>query len=424
MTVESLFTQALGLADPWFVESLELDPDGKQLRIRIDFLRGAKFHHQDDEQNAPSLHPVHDTVERQWQHLNFFQYHTVITARLPRIKLPDGSVRNVQVPWARPQSGFTLMMEAFLLSLARCMSVAEASRLTGISQDRIWHLIRSRVTEAWKEQDWQSVKRIGVDETSTRKGHNYATAFCELHGQEIERGHGAAKVTRLLFFTPGKDKETFARFVDELKAREVEPAQIEEIAMDMSPAFISAAAEHFPTSVLSFDRFHVMKLCGQAIEEVRKQVVAQEGKLPKGAMWALRGNPENLKAHQLELRAKLCKEHKTLARALTLRDYLSDTWNYAEKEAAEEHLRSVLSWLRRSRLAPFVKLGKALKKHWDGIIGYYKNFTTSAAMESLNSRLQQARARARGYRLFANFQAIAYWIAGGFKINTNFTVTH
>lgn len=188
MTVESLFTQALGLADPWFVESLELDPDGKQLRIRIDFLRGAKFHHQDDEQNAPSLHPVHDTVERQWQHLNFFQYHTVITARLPRIKLPDGSVRNVLVPWARPQSGFTLMMEAFLLSLARCMSVAEAARLTGVSQDRIWHLIRSRVTEAWKEQDWQGVKRIGVDETSTRRGHNYATAFCEIQGQETERG--------------------------------------------------------------------------------------------------------------------------------------------------------------------------------------------------------------------------------------------
>jgi transposase len=423
MTVESLFTQALGLAHPWFVETLEFDPDGKQLLIHIDFVRGSKFANPQDPTDTQE-HSVHDTVERKWQHLNFFQYHTIITARLPRIKLPDGSVRNVQVPWGRPQSGFTLMMEAFLLGLVRCMTVAETSRLTGISEDRIWHLVRTRVNEAWKEQDWKSVKRTGVDETSTRKGHNYATAFCEIQGEETERGHGAAKITRLLYFTPGKDKETFARFVAELKARGVDPAQIEELAMDMSPAFISAAQEHFPNAVLSFDRFHVMKLCGQAIDEIRKQLVSSYGKLPKGAMWALRGNPDNLKAHQLELRENLCKEHKVLARAMALRDYLSDTWNYAHKGDAEEHLKGVLSWLSRSRLAPFVKLGKSLRKHWDGIIGYYKNFTTSAAMESLNSRLQQARARARGYRRFENFQAIAYWIAGDLKINTRYTPTH
>ena len=146
---------------------------------------------------------------------------------------------------------------------------------------------RPERSEAWKQQDWKSLKRAGVDETSTRKGHNYATAFCEIQGQETERGHGAAKVNRLLFFTPGKDKETFARFVKELQVREVDPAQIEELAMDMSPAFIAAAGEHFPNAVLSFDRFHVMKLCGQAIAEIRKELVNTHGKLPKGAMWAL-----------------------------------------------------------------------------------------------------------------------------------------
>lgn len=423
MNVESLFTQALGLAQPWFVDSLKLDPENKQLYIHIDFTRGSKFPNPQDPSD-PQQHSVHDTVERQWQHLSFFEYHTIITARLPRIKLPDGTVRNVHVPWSRPQSGFTLMMEAFLLSLARCMSVAEASRLTSISEDRIWHLIRSRVGEAWKEQDWQEVKRVGVDETSTRKGHNYATAFCEIQGQETQRGQGAAKITRLLYFTPGKDKETFTRFAKELKERTVEPEQIEEIAMDMSAAFIAAAGEHFPKAVLSFDRFHVMKLCGQAIDEVRKDLVSSHGKLPKGAMWALRGNPENLKSHQLELRQQLCKEHSVLARAMALRDYLKDTWNYDCKEAAEEHLKGVVSWLSRCRIASMVKLGESLRKHWDGILGYYKNFTTSAAMESLNSRLQHARARARGYKRFENFQAIAYWIAGNLKINTSYSPTH
>lgn len=120
------------------------------------------------------------------------------------------------------------------------MSVAEASRLTGVSQDCIWHLISSRVDEALNDQDWQ----------------------------------------------------------------------------------------------------------GNA--EARKQVVIKEGKLLRRSKTALSGNIENLKAQQLVSREKLIKEHKILARALTLRDHLSDTWNYSTKELAEEHLRSGLSWMRSS----------------------------------------------------------------------------
>ena len=73
------------------------------------------------------------------------------------------------------------------------------SKQSGVSQDRIWHLIRSRVEEAWNEADWKSLERLGVDETSTRKGHKYGTAFLEINGRETVRGEGASKVARLLF---------------------------------------------------------------------------------------------------------------------------------------------------------------------------------------------------------------------------------
>lgn len=422
MTPEHLFTQALGLVSPWKVVSANFDANAKSLELVIDFPPGSRF--PDPDSDSDELCPVHDTVQRTWQHLNFFEHATTLRARVPRIKTSDGSVKNAALPWARPSSGFTLLMEAYLLLLAKVMPVTEVSKQSKVSQDRIWHLIRSRVKEAWEKTDWTSLHRLGVDETSTRKGHSYGTAFLEIDGQETQRGKGASKVARLLFFTPGKDKKTFEEFCAELKKRGVEQSQIEEIAMDMSKAFIAGAGEHFPQASLCFDRFHVMKLCGKAIDEVRKDVVSESGTLPKGAMWALRGNVDNLSEKRLALRQTICREHAKIGKAMAIRDYLSDTWNYAEVEDAHEHLKAVISWCSRSRMEPFVKLARSLRAHLTGILGYFKNYTTSAAIEAINGHLQLARRRARGYRNFANFQAIAYWIAGGLQIPVPTNTTH
>lgn len=420
MAVELLFTQALGLTSPWKVVSADFDPKTKSLELVLDFEVGSRF---TDPESGESC-PVHDTVQRTWQHLHFFEHRTTLRARVPRIKTPSGKVKNVEVPWARPQSGFTLFMEAYLLTLAKVLPVTEVSALSKVSQDRIWHLIRSRVTEAWKQTDWSSLERLGVDETSTRKGHKYGTAFLEITGKETSRGQGGSKVARLLFFTPGKDMSTFEEFAAELARREVDPSQINEIAIDMSRAFIAGAAEHFPDARICFDRFHVMKLCGQAVDTTRKEIAREVGGLPRGALWALRGNEENLKTEQLELRESICREHSKIARALSIKNFLADTWNYRDEADARDHLKAVMSWCCRSRMAPFIALGRSLKRHLEGILGYFKNYTTSAAIEAINGLLQLARRRARGYRRFENFQAIAYWIAGGLEIPTRHPSTH
>lgn len=420
MSTEHLFTQALGLSAPWKVVSTLFDASAGTLELVIDFEAGNRF----ADPESGELCPVHDTVSRTWQHLSFFQHRTTIRARVPRIKTPSGMVRNVEVPWARPHGGFTLMMEAFLLTMAKVLPVTEVSKQSGVSQDRIWHLIRTRVDEEWNKADWDSLKRLGVDETSTRKGHKYGTAFLEINGKETQRGKGASKVARLLFFTPGKGKETFAEFMNELARRGVEPDQVKEIAMDMSPSFIAAADAFLPEARICFDRFHVMKLCGQAVDAVRKEVAAQAGGLPRGALWALRGNIENLKTEQVELRGKICREHARIARALAIKEFLADTWNYLSEADAREHLQAVVSWCTRSRMQPFVKLARSLRAHMEGILGYFRNYTTSAAIEAVNGLLQLARRRARGYRRFENFRAIAYWIAGGLTINTHANITH
>ena len=252
-----------------------------------------------------------------------------------------------------------------------------------------------------------------MDETSTKKGHCYGTAFVELITEEAHKGGKDAVVARLLLFTEGKDKQTVTEFCKELDQRGVPREQVEEVAMDMSRAFQAGVAQELPGARVCFDRYHVMLLAGKACDEVRKEGTRKEGKLPKGALHALRGNAERLSEKQSELREAICKEHSQIARALSIQEYLAETWIYDNEEDAKEHLKRVIAWSQRSRLEPFKKLARSLKEHFEGIMGYYKNYTTSAALEALNGKLQLAKRNARGYRNFKNFQAISYLIAGG-----------
>ncbi len=113
--------------------------------------------------------------------------------------------------------------------------------------------------------------------------------------------------------------------------------------MDMTKAFTSAAGTHFTDARICFDRFHVMKLCGDALDQVRKQVAAEHGGLPRGAMWVLRANEANFKEKQKQLRQQICKEHGELARALSIRGFFADLWNCREEADANLHRAAVIS---------------------------------------------------------------------------------
>jgi len=141
-------------------------------------------------------------------------------------------------------------------------------------------------------------------------------------------------------------------------------------------------------------------------------------------MWALRGNTVRLKDEQKQLRESLCSQYDKLGKAQAIRDFLADTWNYGSRELAKEHLKAVIAWCQRCRLKPFVKLARSLRKHFEGIMGYYQNYTTSAAIEAVNGLLQLAKRRARGYRRFDNFRAMAYWIAGRLELRPESRLTH
>ena len=415
MDQNDLFTSALGLGSPWMVveSGLKERPDGtKALELELDFKRGARFACAKCGESCP----VHDTKYLSWRHLQFWQHETILRARVPRTACEKDGVLQVPVPWARKGSGFTLFFEAFAMMLAKEMPIAAAARILNEYDTRLWRMVRHYVGKAHARQDWSEVSAVGIDETSTRKGKRYATVVVDIDPS-------GEKPARLLHMSPEAKGRNIGKFTDEMAKHGACPEQVRIAAIDMSTAYRKGVAEHLPMAEVAFDRFHVMKKAGEAVDQVRKQLQKQGWEMP-GALWALRGNAENLSDKKRERREQICRQYKEIGRSLGLREMLRETWDYYYRRDAEAHLKSWYGWAVRSRLEPFLKLAQTIKTHWQGIMGYYPNRVTSAAIEAINGVIQTARRRARGYRNFENLRAIAYWMAGDLNLKLPSAVTH
>ncbi|WP_251529128.1 helix-turn-helix domain-containing protein [Metabacillus litoralis] len=126
--------------------------------------------------------------------MDFWQYQTLLHARIPRVKCDlCGKNRTVVITWSRPGPGFTLFFESELMTLMKEMLVKAVARKVGEHDTRLWRVFHYYVKQAMDKQDFSSVKRIAIDETSVRKGHNYVTLFVDIDTK------------RVLFATEGKD---------------------------------------------------------------------------------------------------------------------------------------------------------------------------------------------------------------------------
>jgi transposase len=252
-----LFQMALGRVPPWMVKRSAFDATAKRLDIYLDFGKGSRF--PCSECGEPDC-PAYDTEEKTWRHLNFFQHEAFLHARVPRVTCNRCGVKQVSVPWARPGSGFTLLFEALVMVMVmvRAMTVAETGQMVDEWDTRLWRIIHHYVDEARGRADYSDVTRVAFDETAARRGHNYVSLFIDLDCR------------RVLFATEGKDAATVAAFATDLVAHGANPEAVVEVCIDMSPAFIAGTAESLPKAQITFDKFHVVKLINETVDEVRR----------------------------------------------------------------------------------------------------------------------------------------------------------
>src|SRR6516164_4059240 len=363
MTPEELFSAALGLGKQWQVVECRFEGEPKRLELRIEHVRAEHF----DCALCGQQCGIHDTIERRWRHLNFFQYRCELVAKVPRTWCRKDGVHQVQAPWAREGSGFTLVMEALMMLLSAQMPVDAMAGLLDEHDTRLWRVLMHYVEQAHAKKDWSGVRQIAVDETSARRGHRYVTNLLN------------AENSSLLLMVEGRSAEALGAFAKALCEPGGDPSQIEAIAMDMSPAYVKGATEHFPQARIVFDKFHLMVLAGQALDEVRRELGRDGGSDLKGALWSLRGNAWNLSEERQEQRKNLCRQYTKLGRAMSLRESLQAIYTSPERQVAEAELDWWCGWAARSRLSPFRKLAKTVRQHRDGICGPFSRKSASAS---------------------------------------------
>jgi transposase len=392
-----LFESALGITAPWYVQAVDFDAAQRQLTIAVDFVAGTRFAYA----GVAGEHPVHDTQIKRLRHLNFFQHECFLQVRVPRVRLPDGSVRLVEPGWVGQLNGFTLLFEALVLMLAQQMPFAAVARAVNLSWHRV-HAICSRYVElALAAADLSGVTAVAIDETSYRRGHEYLTLVADMQAR------------RVVFVTPGKDASTIERFTAYLSEHGGCSGQIGLVSIDMSPAFIKGVNEHLPDARLTFDKCHVVAHASKALDTVRRQQQKLDPQL-KGMRWTLLKDANKLNLAQLTDLEALVSQYTTkrTARAWLYREQLRDILERKQINVVSAMLHQWCINVMRSKVEPMKDVVRLIRRHFDGIVAWTQTRQTNGFIEAINGLFQAAKRKARGYARFETMRTVLFLIAG------------
>jgi len=355
--LHSHYRLLLGLNSPWEVADVNLQLESSRVVIRV----------VNDTKKAccpkcgESCRIKDRAPQRQWRHLDTMNFETIIQSCTPRSNCPGCGVKTVTVPWADKSSRFTLMFEGFVVEV----------------------IMERAVERGLEQRDISEVERVGFDEKSFLRGHNYITLL-----NDLDKG-------RVLDVVPERTEAACRELIMKTLPTPWSRFKIEAAAMDMWPAFTKAASDLLEEAEIVFDRFHVSKHLGEAVDQVRraehKQLLAQGDRSLVGTRYSLLRS-ENTRTEKHEgILKQLCGRNLKTAKA------------WAIKESA---------WAVRSRLKPVVKVARMIKRHLDGLLSYFRHRVTNAVSEGLNSKIQSLKASARGFRNFENYRTRILFFCG------------
>jgi len=411
MRDRELYRHILGIEKPWEVSEVELDVKGEKVDVWVEHPRGKSF-------ECPKCGKecsVYDHVERTWRHLDTCQFRTMLHARVPRVNCEKHGILQVKVPWAEPGSQFTIFFERLAIELLLECSVKGAVKILGITWDEGYGIRKRAVRRGKERRGEEDIRHIGIDEKASKKGHNYLTLMVDL-----DRG-------RVLETALDRKKESLDLLFNKLTGEQKE--KVEAVAMDMWKPYISSTLEHIPGAQekIVFDRFHLMKHLTKAVDGVRKdehRALKKEGESPlKGTKYLWLYNWENLPEQKLETFEELQRMNLKVGRAWAMKENLRELWDYSYPANARKFFKSWFWWATHSRLKPMIKAAYTFKNHIENILTYFKHRITNSVAEGINSKIQEIKKRACGFRNMANFQDAILFHCGGLDLYPTHSVS-
>jgi transposase len=400
-----LYARILGLSAPWEVTDVNLDAKGGEISVIVAGRRGAEFTCPECGKSCPR----YDANERRWRHLDTCQFKTILVADVPRIECAEHGVRLVRVPWAEPGSRFTALMEAIVIdwlrSLASIAAVAEQLRL---SWDEVDAIMQRAVKRGLLRRKRVKVRNLGVDETAFQKRHEYVTIVTDLDASVV------------LHVADDRKRESIDSFFRSLTPGQLDA--IESVAMDMWGPYMSSASEHVPGAFwkIVFDKFHVAKHLGDAVDSVRRmehrQLSGDGNFILKFTRFLWIASRQNLDEKQAVKFSKLHAASLKTARAWALKETAMSIWRYVQRGRAEKHWLAWISKAMRSRLEPIKKAARMIRAHLWGILNAGYHQVTNAGSESINAKVQKVKSAACGFRNRERFRNAILFHLGGLKL--------
>jgi len=402
MRDKELYKQILGVQSPWKVTEVGLSVDAGEVTVHVGQEAGTQ-------QRCPHCDRAcsgYDKRQRRWRHLDTCQFKTLLVAEVPRVNCPEHGVVTVTVPWAEPGSGFTALYEALVIDWLKEASTQAVSRRLSLSWNAIDGIMQRAVKRGLSRRQTAPVTHIGVDETSFRKGHDYVTVVSD--GKQVLHVADERKTCSLAGY--------YATLTEEQKAG------IVSVSMDMWPAYINATLAHIPDaqSKIAFDKFHVAKYLGAAVDKVRKQehkaLMSEGWEDLKGTKYDWLSNLRNLSRKRQRAFKVLRESTLKTARAWAIKDLAMHLWDFVSRTWAEKRWKQWLSWAMRCRLDPIRDVARISKKHLWGIINASLLKVSNGGAESINSRIKTIKIRSRGLRNKARYKNAIYFHLGGLDL--------
>jgi transposase len=269
----------------------------------------------------------------------------------------------------------------------------------------VFRIVKAYVDKARSEQRLDQVELASLDETSFKKGHNYFTILTDVERKKVV---GVGK---------GKDGNAVQQAINEMESRSSMADKVEQVGIDLSPAFIGACMDKFENARIVFDRFHVEQMLSKAVDSVRQLETDANKQLRKSKYLWLR-NASSLKANQQERVHYLSTVFPVLGEAYRLKEAYKEIFNNVKKDDAIEALEHWISMVNESKIYPLINFVKSLKAHWSGVIQYFEKRSSNGFAERVNLKIQEIKRIAKGFRNQDNFITTIYLHLG--KLNFQF----
>ena len=295
------------------------------------------------------------------------------------------------------------MFEAFAIRvLQACSSVKQAAALLRLDWDTVQGIMKRAVERGLERRETEQITQIGIDEKSFLRGHNYVSVMTDISG------------SRVLEVVEGRTEEATDSLWKTLS--EEQRAKVQAVSMDMWPAFIASTGKNAPYASIGFDRFHVSKHLNEAVDQVRRQEnksLKKEGDttlVGTKQMWLF--NPENLSFNRLLRFSELKEQALKTGQAWAMKEQFRTFWECFSRVTAVGFFEQWYEWASKSKLTPMVAKAAMLKRHLPGLLNYFAHRLTNAMSEGFNSKIQQIKSNARGFRSFQSYRVRILFFCG------------